>query len=639
MWLMAGIAGSLIVFLLAKIQMVTRSRLAVWYGLTFAIAILSGYSDVIATTLGYKTTVGIANTATAALVLLGAMAALAIAQQLRYERIERQRAESALRNSYDEIPIGLFTLNPNGLVLRGNPTLGEILGTDILSGSYKFSEYFGVESWRSLDTMTRSGGAAEIELKAMPGAANGLWFQLRAKRTHDRIEGSIQDITERVLATEKLTFMADHDPLTCTMNRRGIERYMGSAIENAAKGSSCAIAYLDLDRFKLINELYGHATGDEVLQQVCNLIKNTLAAGDILGRIGGDEFIIIFQNSTLQRATVICNEVLVQIQGTPFQIEDKAFRVGACIGVVEVSGSISIQDAIASADRACREAKKGVGGGLVVYEKNSPVFNERAHEMHLLKRFGVDAAPEGLFLVMQPIMSLQSPFDSLNFEVLLRMHMLDNSIEGAGRIINTAEKNGKIAIIDRWVLRHLLEWVEEHHDELTRTKFICVNLSGGSLNDERFIEDAFAMVASHPRAASRLCFEITESVALSDIENTLRFVNKVREFGSKVALDDFGVGYTSFSYLHSISADILKIDGSLVSQAMAHQANLSIIEAISNLTGNLGMTSIAEWAGDVLTIQAMAEVGIDYVQSYAVGRPQIAYSRPNWTVIPRESGQ
>ena len=134
------------------------------------------------------------------------------------------------------------------------------------------------------------------------------------------------------------------------------------------------------------------------------------------------------------------------------------------------------------------------------------------------------------------------------------------------------------------------------------------------------------MVAQHARSASRICFEITESVADSDIGNTLRFVNRVREYGAKVALDDFGVGYTSFSYLHSLSADVLKIDGSLVSSALAHPANLSIIEAISNLSSNLGMTSIAEWAGDLDTVKAMVEVGIDYVQSYAVGRPQMPES-------------
>jgi EAL domain-containing protein (putative c-di-GMP-specific phosphodiesterase class I) len=146
------------------------------------------------------------------------------------------------------------------------------------------------------------------------------------------------------------------------------------------------------------------------------------------------------------------------------------------------------------------------------------------------------------------------------------------------------------------------------------------------LNDERFIADAFALVAEHPRSVSRICFEITESVAVSDIENTLRFVNRVRELGAKVALDDFGVGYTSFAYLHSLSADVLKIDGSLVSAALAHPANLSIIEAISNLSSNLGMTSVAEWAGDLDTVKAMVEVGIDYVQSYAVGRPQMPES-------------
>ena len=227
---------------------------------------------------------------------------------------------------------------------------------------------------------------------------------------------------------------------------------------------------------------------------------------------------------------------------------------------------------------------------------------------------------------MQPLMSLHTPYDSLNFEVLLRMHLSDNSIESASRIITTAEKNGRIALIDRWVVQRVLEWIDIHFDILDRTRFVSVNLSGGSLNDEKFIADAFSMVAAHPRSAGRICFEITESVAVSDIDNTLRFVNRVRDFGAKVALDDFGVGYTSFSYLNSLSADVLKIDGSLVKAALAHPSNMSIIEAIANLSSNLGMSSIAEWAEDLDTIKAMVEVGIDYVQSFAVGRPQMPES-------------
>ena len=150
-----------------------------------------------------------------------------------------------------------------------------------------------------------------------------------------------------------------------------------------------------------------------------------------------------------------------------------------------------------------------------------------------------------------------------------------------------------------------------------------MNLSGASLNDERFIHDAFSMLAQHGRAVGKLCIEITESVALHDLDNTRRFIDKVRDFGAKVALDDFGAGYTSFSYLKELRADTLKIDGSFVLGVNSHPANLAIVEAIVELARNLGMKSVAEWAEDLATLESLAEVGVDYVQGFVIARPQL----------------
>ncbi|MFY9327397.1 MAG: EAL domain-containing protein [Georgfuchsia sp.] len=625
MWVMTGITGSIIVFLLVRILLVTRSRVAIWFSVSLAIALLSGFSEVIAAALSMKGAIGVVNSVTAAL-FSSLIAALAISQQMRDEKIERRRAENALRSTYQEIPIGLFTLDHAGCIVRANPTLGEMLGDVIHDGAHFWADYFGSKSWKRLLKEVHAGSAVEMELRDIHVVDAEQWYLMRAKRVGDQIEGSLQDISERVKATEKLKFLADHDSLTGALNRRGLEQALSQTSTAITADQSYSLAYLDLDRFKLINDLYGHTAGDEVLRQICRRIESELAGGGYFGRVGGDEFVIVFRQAKLNVAAESCRRLIGAIKDCPFQIADKAFRVGGCIGLVDVRADIAVPDAIASADQACQEAKKGSGSRLIVYEQESPAFNEREHELHILKLFSVDAPPEGLFLVMQPIMSLHAPYDALNFEVLLRMRRPDNSIESAVRIITAAEKNGRIAMIDRWVVRNVLEWIDTNFDALNRTRFVSVNLSGGSLNDERFIEDIFSMVAEHPHAVSRICFEITESVAVSDIDNTLRFVNRIRDFGAKVALDDFGVGYTSFSYLHSLSADVLKIDGSLVRDALAHPANMSIIEAIANLSSNLGMSSIAEWAEDLDTIKAMQEVGITYIQSYAIARPQMPES-------------
>jgi EAL domain-containing protein (putative c-di-GMP-specific phosphodiesterase class I) len=195
-------------------------------------------------------------------------------------------------------------------------------------------------------------------------------------------------------------------------------------------------------------------------------------------------------------------------------------------------------------------------------------------------------------------------------------------VVGAGPLISAAEKSGRAGVIDRWVLSSVLDWIAAHGSRLGNTRFVCMNLSGASLNDERFVQDTLEILARRREVAHRLCIEITESVALHDLDNTRRFIEQVRAHGVKVALDDFGAGYTSFSYLKELPADVLKIDGNFIVNINAHPANVAIVEAIVNLAVNLGMKTIAEWAEDTATVRTLAEIGVDYVQGWAVARAQ-----------------
>jgi len=620
MWATVGIGSGLIAFYLLRILLVTRSLVAMWYTGSLAVVVLAGMFEVIAAALGAKDLVGAVNSVTAAL-SSSLMAALAIAEQMRLDRVERLHAQAALKTTYEAIPIGLFTLGPDGAIERVNPALSAMLGVDAADGQHRnWRDFFEAGSWDSLQAAVRDSTGGELEIRG--AGSEPKWYHVKAALTADRIEGSLQDITERHLATEKLRFLAANDPLTGVLNRRGVETIIEDAAAQAAGGRALAIAYLDLDRFKLINDLFGHVAGDDVLRQVCRRIERLLADGQTLGRIGGDEFVIVFRGAPIGAAAAICRGIIDAIGQTSFQTGDKAFQVKASIGLVEVTGPLPVKDAIAVADRACRTAKIGAGEGLVIYDRDAGVFRERAEELRLVERLGTGAAPEGLFLVMQPIMSLRDPYGSLNFEVLVRMREADGSITPGGVIVATAENNGRAAVIDRWVLSNTLAWLEQHHDALPTTRFVTMNLSGASLNDERFIQDAFAMLAGAPRATSRLCIEVTEGVALHDLDNTRRFIDRVRGYGAKVALDDFGAGYTSFSYLKELPADALKIDGSFIVNVNEHPANLAIVEAIVELGRNLGMKSIAEWAEDCATVQSLAEAGVDYVQGFAVSRAQ-----------------
>jgi diguanylate cyclase (GGDEF)-like protein/PAS domain S-box-containing protein len=623
MWVIVVIGIAIMMYLLARILLLRRSRVAMWYAGSFLIVAAAGISEVAAASLGFKETISAVNSVTSAL-FSSLLVALAIAEHMREAREERLRAQATLRSTYEAIPIGLFTLDNDGRFARVNPALARMLGMDSTRDTQQcWRDHFEPGAWERLQETARRGAGQEIELR---GAARvdqpPRWFFVKATQAEGHIEGSLQDITDRYNATERLRFLAENDPLTGVLNRRGIEMVLERATTELDDVRTLAVAYLDLDRFKLINDLFGHIAGDEVLKQVCTRTKRMLAHRHQIGRIGGDEFVIVFEETPIRLATAICRGIVELIGRSPYQISDKAFQVKGSIGLIEIRPGTSVKNAISMADRACREAKSGRHDGFVAYERNAPAFTDREREMRLIEPLGAGVVPPGLFLVMQPIMSLRAPYESMNFEVLLRMRENDGSITPASKIISAAENNGAVAVIDRWVLMNALAWLERHHERLPRTRFVCVNLSGGSLNDEKFVEDAFSMLAQHGRAVERLCIEITESVALHDLDNTKRFIHRIRDFGAKVALDDFGAGYTSFSYLKELPADAVKIDGGFITGVTSHPANLAIVQAIVELAANLGMKSIAEWVEDRPTAEALAHIGVDYVQGNAIGRPQ-----------------
>lgn len=623
-WVSTGINVTVLVFFLGRILMVTRSPVAMWYSASIGITLFSSFYEVISAAMGYKGMIGAVNSVTAAL-SSSLLAALAIAAQMRQEHKQRLQAQAELAHTYEAMPIGLFTLDLQGRFLSANPALFEILSANVMApGRDSWGQYFSKDAFKKLLDQVHDETDVELEIGGVDllGTTEYKRFLVKATMARNKIEGSLQDITEKSRAIEDLRFMANNDPLTKVLNLRGIQKAIDNAVQQQTDGKPLALAYLDLDRFKLINDLYGHLAGDEVLKQICVRATSKLNSSQKIGRVGGDEFLIVFEDTSMSRASSICREIIDSIGGVPYRIGNKAFQVRASIGLVEVSPDMQIKDVIATADRACRQAKIGHSDGLVAHEKNAAAFRDHQAELDLVARLSVATATDGLFLEMQPIMSLKAPHDSLNFEVLLRLRNDDGSVTQAGPVIAAAEQSGRIGLIDRWVMGTTLAWLDTHDTHLARTQFVCMNLSGASLNDEQFMDDAFAMLARNRHIASRLCIEITESVALHDLGNTRRFIDKVRSYGVKVALDDFGAGYTSFSYLKELPADVIKIDGSFIVNINAHPANLAIVEAIVTLATQLGMKTIAEWAEDNATVETLAEIGIDYVQGYAIARPQ-----------------
>lgn len=623
-WVATVVGSMLLVIILGRIIAITRSPVAAWYGAAIAVMLLSSLYEVVAAAFGLQAWIGSVNSVTAALAS-SLLATMAIAAQMRQEHQQRIQAQAELQHSYEVTPLGLFTLDLEGRFIAANPALHAALGPTVLArGNNHWDQYFVSMDWLRMLQALNQQPAVEFELAGRPGARapKGRRFLVKASRSGVRVEGSLQDVTERSLATERLQFLAHHDPLTQVLNRDGIRAELDWALQSAQTGPALAMAYLDLDRFKLINDLFGHYAGDEVLRQVCARVTALLQPGMHIGRMGGDEFIILMPGLGLAQATTLCQSILDQIGNLPYRVGDRSFHVRGSVGLIEAAHGSSAKDAISTADRACREAKQSRGSHLMVFEHDSRALQEHEAEIRLAGQLTASDELPGVYLEMQPIMSLREPEHSLNFEVLLRMRDAAGQSVPTPRLITAAENSGRMGLIDRWVLRQTLAWMRAHQARLRHTRFICMNLSGASLNDESFLHDAVQLLQRYADVAPRLCLEITESVALHDLENTRRFIAQVHGLGAKVAFDDFGAGYTSFSYLKQLKGDLLKIDGSFIVNMNEHPANLAIVEAIVGLARNLGMKTIAEWAEDSATVQALAEIGVDYVQGFAIARSQ-----------------
>ncbi len=648
LWLCAGFNIIVLIYYLSRILIKTRSRVAIWYSIGLAIALFSSFSEVLAAAAGLKIFIGTVNSVTAAL-SSSLLTALAIAEHMREEHHQRMDAQAELAHTFHAMPIGMFTLNLEGRLLSANPALLNMMGQSVIDPHARWGQFFESGVWAQLlrhvhDRRAPGGQAtsdlreapwvglgpqdgrprtpAEFEIRGAlrPGELSPRRYLVKATLVRGKIQGSLQDVTEKSHATEELHFLANHDSLTKVLNRRGLELRLQSAMHKLPAGVNMSMAYLDLDRFKLINDMFGHSVGDEVLIQVCERIIHMLPDGMFIGRVGGDEFVIAFSQTPIAMAEHMCRGIVDCIKMKPYRSGASAFYVQGSIGLIEVSRGMALKDALSGADRACQHAKLANRVGLMVYHQKSPQFLEHEAHLRLIGQLTNSAPSSGLYLEMQPVMSLVDPATGLDFEVLLRMRNPDGTMVPTDRLLRAAQASGRMGEIDLWVVSSTLAWLNQHVNQLAKTHFACVNLSGSSLNDAQFLTEVYELLENNRHIVHMVCLEITESVALQDIDNTRKFINKVRRIGARVALDDFGAGYTSFTYLKEISADMIKIDGSFILDMNKHPANLAIVETIVNLAKNLGMKVIAEWVEDQGTLQTLTEIGVDYAQGFFISK-------------------
>ena len=620
MWGLTAYGLGLMILSLFSIVSTSRTRTAAWFILCLVLVFLAGLAEMIAAAFNAREVLGFINSLTAA-IASSLLAALAVAEQMRAETARRIEAQQQLAHAYQAMPVGLFTLTASGKFIGANPLLAEMLSEPpIVTNQTRLSDYFSVEDCKRLFELVNSQISAELEVHNL---AKTKQFLITATLAGGRIEGFLQDITEQAQANDQLQFLANNDPLTKTLNRRGIERAYERSIKGVSQEAPLCVAYLDLDRFKLINDLYGHNAGDEVLKEVCDRVSAEIAersgaSGCYFGRVGGDEFVLILPTVGLALASLICRGIVDRICSQAYMVGERAFHVRGSMGLVEIHTCVAMKDAVSIADRACVEAKKGMSDGLTIYRRNAAEMREHEAELDLVATLAKSAPADGLILEMRPVMSLKDPFGSVDFEAVLHLRTDDDVDMPVAPLIAAAEKSGKAGLIDRWVLARTLDWIRSNWHELSSTQFICVRLAAASLNDERLVQRTIEMLSENQHLTARLCLCISESAALYDITNTRRFLELVRNSGARVALDDFGAGLTSFSYLMELPADALIIDGKFIDNINGHPANAAIVEAVVSLARNLGMKTIAHSAGSADIVRTLNEIGVDYITDFKV---------------------
>jgi diguanylate cyclase (GGDEF)-like protein/PAS domain S-box-containing protein len=465
--------------------------------------------------------------------------------------------------------------------------------------------------------LSRSGEESSIETSAAPiGGKDG------------ELLGVVlvfKDVTEARRISREMSFHAAHDGLTGLINRREFERHLTSILEwTRSEGAQNALLYFDLDQFKLVNDTCGHVAGDELLRQLGKLLQAHVRQQDTLARLGGDEFGLIMEHCSLGEAARVAGELIKTIAEFRFAWEGRIFNIGVSIGLVAINeASENVTVLLSAADTACYMAKEQGRNRVHVHHEDDEALERRHGEM----RWAVDlprALEEDRFqLYFQQIVPVEGHKDEAeHYELLVRMEDEAGNMVLPGAFLPVTERYNLSGRLDRWVISTAFRWFADHPAHLERLFLCAINLSGLSLGDEKFLAFVKAQFKKWRVPPEKLCFEITETVAITNLTDATVFIQSLKELGCRFALDDFGSGLSSFAYLKNLPVDFLKIDGIFVKDILDDPMDLAMVRSINEIGQVMGKQTIAEFVENDAILEKLREIGVDYAQGYGISRPE-----------------
>lgn len=429
----------------------------------------------------------------------------------------------------------------------------------------------------------------------------------------------VWDITKIRSLTNKMTYLARHDSLTSLINRRELERRLKSSIIDAKENNGThSLCYMDLDKFKAVNDTCGHVAGDELLKQISETINTKVRDTDTFARLGGDEFALLLQGCSQDKASAIAESIRHSIEQYRFHWDNKTFKIGVSIGIVSIDNtSGTIKDIQSAADTACYIAKEQGRNRVHIYQLGSDEITLHANENVWLNKINAALDNNDFVLYFQKIASVTDIHD-VHYEVLIRMKDNKGNTIPPGLFIPSAERFNIMSSIDSWVIKNTLPIMK--NKKYNKVKF-SINLSAQSLCDMHFMQNCIEKIKSNQISPGRICFEITETAMIANLKSAIQSVTVLRDLGCTIALDDFGSGLSSFAYLKNLPVDYLKIDGSLIKDLENDPINVTMVSSINHIGHSMGLKTIAEFVENDEVLNILRAMGVDYVQGYGIARP------------------
>lgn len=453
----------------------------------------------------------------------------------------------------------------------------------------------------------------------------------------------LRDVSEQRRVNREMRFRASHDALTGLFNRVELEARLARALdETRAGGVTHTLMYIDLDRFKVVNDTCGHAVGDRLLQQVAQLFSGIVRSRDFLARIGGDEFAALLEHCTPEQARRVAQQICDRMEAYRFEHEGHRFRIGASIGLAPVDAELASMEAVMqAADLACLAAKEAGRSRVHVWRNSDPALLARQGETRWAARLERALDEDRFVLFAQRIQPLEDVSAGLHVEILLRLDEGDGELLSPAAFLPAAERFHLASRIDRWVLRKVLAEMSTG-GVAAPLELVSVNLSGQSVGDRAFHRDALALLEqAGEEVCRRLCLEITETAAVTNMADASLFVDEVRRLGVRVSLDDFGAGTSSFGYLKSFPVDYLKIDGQFIRDLLHDPLDEVAVRSFVEAARVLGLETVAEFVDRPEVLDRVRSMGVRHAQGFLLHRPQplaqclAALARTESTGVPR----